>query len=83
MNKKPTTPKFRVVGIMEPGIINVFIRGRFSDVHLHTADDATLEILYKEGCPFIQMTPEGVLNEIPDAKNIVVAPIKKQNPRRK
>lgn len=70
IEKAMKTSKFRIVGIQEPGIVNVLLDGRFQDVHLHDADDATLEKLYKDECPYIQMTPEGVLATDPTLKKI-------------
>lgn len=69
---------------MEPGIVNVLLDGRFQDVYLHDASDSVLDKLYEEGLPYIQLTPEGVIEKKPDSPKIVVSePGKGKNKNKK
>jgi hypothetical protein len=54
-------PKFRIIGIKEPGRVNVFLHERFQDVNLCELDEVSLAKLYEDGVPYIQKTPEAVL----------------------
>jgi hypothetical protein len=75
------SPKYRIVGILEPGIINAMIDGRFQNIHLHDADENTLEKLYNSGSPYVQLTPEGVSTKKPDSPKIETKPISKSKKR--
>lgn len=53
MAKKPIQtppPRYRVVGIEAPGMVDVYPYG---EVSLYYASDITLEELYKLGCEYV------------------------------
>lgn len=74
-------PKYRVIGIMEPGRVNVYLHGRFQDVNLCEQSDEILKVLHDDGCPYIQKTPEAIIAESPQKPKIEVKPpkFKKKN----
>jgi hypothetical protein len=68
--------KYKIIGIKEPGHINVRVDGRFRDIELHTASDEILGKLYAEKCPYVELTPDEFLKQNPDAQKIDIRPIK-------
>ena len=60
--------KFKLKGIKPPGTIDLPERGTFD---LEKIDDKLAEILYKEGLPFLEPTPEYRQMLYPDQKMIV------------
>ena len=70
--------KYRIVGISEPGLINVMVDGHCRDVKLFEADNKILDKLYKDGCPYVQLTPDGVLANNPGSPAIKVINIQNE-----
>ena len=65
--------KFRLKGIAYPGRVDIYKRGI---VVLGDISDELAEILFKEGCPFLEPTPEGRTVLFPGEEPIKVKPIK-------
>jgi len=66
--------RFRLKNIQHPGRVHLYKRG---EVNLADIDDNLAEELFKEGCPFIEPTPEGREKLFPGEKPIKVKPIKR------
>lgn len=66
---------FNITGIEHPGIINVKVDGRFTDVPLYEASDDVLEKLYADGCPYVVLTPEEFMKRNPTLQNIEIKKI--------
>jgi hypothetical protein len=47
--------KYIVIGLQEPGKVNVFLNGNFRDICLFNASQNELADLYREGCPFVKI----------------------------
>lgn len=67
--------KFNIIGIAEPGKVNVLLNGAFTDVELFSASDDDLEQLYNAGIPYVQLSPNEFLKRNPDAAEIKIEPI--------
>lgn len=49
--------KYIVKGIKEPGKVNVRLNGKFRTIELYTASQEVLEELYKDACPYVDLSP--------------------------
>ena len=74
--KMRNNSKYQVVGIANPGLVNVLIDGKFRDIKLYEADDIILAKLAANGCPFVQLMPQGILNGNCTLKEIKIIPLK-------
>jgi hypothetical protein len=75
--------KFNIIGIKEPGRINVKLNGRFQDVELYRTSDEILQKLYDDKCPYIQLSPEEFLKRNPDLEKIDIKPLDLTNGKSK
>jgi hypothetical protein len=64
---------FRLTGIQYPGRVNLYKRGT---VELADISDELAMVLYKEGIPYLEPTPEGRKILFPDEKTIEVKTFK-------
>jgi hypothetical protein len=72
--------KFQLVGIESPGRVDIFKMGV---VELENLPENLQEKLYKDGCPYLQPTPEETLAMNPGAKKISQAPTPRSKRTRK
>jgi hypothetical protein len=68
--------KFNIIGILQPGLINARVNGRFQDVELFNASEEVLEQLFQDKNPYVQLTPEEFMLRNPEAQDIKIEPIK-------
>lgn len=67
--------KFRLKGITYPGRVDIYRRGI---IVLGDISDELAEVLWKEGCPYLEPTPEGRIVLYPGEEPIRVKSIKKK-----
>lgn len=66
--------KFRLKGIDYPGLVDIYKRGQ---VRLGDISDELAEKLWREGCPYLEPTPEGRTVLYPGEQPIKVKSLKK------
>ena len=64
--------RFKLIGIASPGRVNLMEVGT---IELENISDEMAEKLYKDGCPYLEPTPEGRVHLFPDEKPILVEPL--------
>lgn len=79
---------FKLKGLQSPGRVNLL---KIGTVELENISDAMAEQLYKDGCRYLEPTPEGRKHLFPNEKPILVEKLevvgnpkiaKKQSPKK-